>query len=1065
MFNFTTYKKIDNKKNYIIKLSGEDYKEDRIFKGLHQLLEITNVHGKFMMETFTFPPNLSAKDIVTIEKYSFKVNKDFIEYNINGIFSSWMEIELNSITKEEFTNDLIFHIQSNYEPRYIKFSDNKLKMELKLGNFSLEDFMNYKKFKNPQNLNLMKIDEEKDNLNKLNKLNINTNTRKFKDEFGNEDNQKKDKKVEFILDNYNDNYNYDNRKTNLNSNLRKNIKKSKNFFDFSAENFLDFQEEKNFESTFNKENMQCAYTIPELNYNDLKVIKKSQYMFGLRPNFNQFGEFITLGHFDRSKKTFNLKLNKIVPNKNLVNDNNKTNKIDLRLDENLYDSYPRSLYKQINKNEFNGNSESFENRNKMKNENIFKESNIINHDYFAQTVQDFCMILNKNKNKYQNQNQNQGNERDKDKNRDNHLDKDKAKKTNFEIIAFNDNLKFNGQKKEKGEDSAYSINLDDFRDKDKDLHIKDNNIDMNIQKNLIDKDLKNYIERKSLQKNLNVIDYTNFLWEYISQLEKIKDKFINYHKINAFSDSEILTNLNKEISSLKLFIYLYLNPSNPQINNNTEKKKELLNTFSNSNSLTTQRLRKKKLIDWLINEDYTSKIADNEISKFSRKIFKGQINMETKESRNQIYKIIFFLLKNGRINLAMEFTSQFKLFNISLLIAQISSPIKDNKNIKMFRKEFFELVKEEQDMYLNFIYELMFPIKKNINSFFQQNSQNSKQKQNPNFNPNFNFKNDNYNDNEVSFAYKFANEFLNLSKEQIKKMQLDSNSNKFYIGNFYPSINKNNIINNIDIDNFYKLLNKFELSFSPYLLSELNWRQFLLCVGLYTQNSTSRIDDIIEEYSSMNIIFDNFNLPNLKSKINNQNNLNIQILQYYTFINNRKDININQINDLFNNKNIFSKFSDYHLHFIINFILIKNLEESYSHLKVHLEYLKKSHFFLLKKIVEDLLITGFISQAINLVILSNLNNSHKCKIIEEIIQRFTSIEDFNIEDIKLPLPKLFEKISPKITYDALALRYMSYFDIERTIEYLKYSENYEKLQEVKILIIYFLLFFIIYYFN
>ena len=52
----------------------------------------------------------------------------------------------------------------------------------------------------------------------------------------------------------------------------------------------------------------------------------------------------------------------------------------------------------------------------------------------------------------------------------------------------------------------------------------------------------------------------------------------------------------------------------------------------------------------------------------------------------------------------------------------------DSKNIKIFQKEFFEIVKKEQDIYLNFIYELLFPNKNkeisnpqfNFNILFEQ---------------------------------------------------------------------------------------------------------------------------------------------------------------------------------------------------------------------------------------------------------------------------------------------------------------------------------------------------------
>lgn len=935
MFNFSNYKKTNKKENYTIKISGEECKEDRIFKGIHESLEISNKFGKLFMEPFTFPPNLSAKDILTIEKYSFKLNQDFIDYNISGAFSSWMIIELYSITKEEFTSELIDYIKTYYEIQSIDFSENKLIIEMKIGNFSLEDYIDSKRFQNSNKQNLNK-NENLEDLTKFNKMYINS-ARKFKDEFGNlkiSEGLKFDESLKSDLkeENYS-NYNK--------GNLQRN--QTNNFFDFSDENFFDFEEEKNFERNY-AENTSNPYSFPNKEAkNDSKKIRKSQYMYGLRPNFNQFGEFITIGKFNDNKKSFSLNLNKIVPNKNLVNNNSNNNKLSNNQNENLYESYPRSLYKEL---------ENSCGKNKMeKSVNIFLESNVINHDYFAQTIADFCNILNLNK----------------------------AKKSNlYQGAIQNKNLNENFN------EANSSMNLDEnFQEYNK------KNTSANVNKNLLEKDLKDYIEKNSIDKNLKVIDYTNFLNEYIYKLEKIREKFINFHKLSSNSNSEVLTNINKELSALRLFISLYLNPSKSQdlkMQDSSEKKKELINKFSNSNCLITQRLRKKRLFDWLINEEENSKIAENQIKNFHKNY---ECNLNSEENQTNLYKFIFMLLINGDINHAMEISSQYKLLNISTLISQISSQTKDSKNIKFFQKEFFEFVKESQNKYLNFIYELLFPKTKEV-------------KENANF--------------------------FNLTKDQRREVEL--NSGKFYYANFYP-----NISNEI----------KPEITY-PTIISELNWKQFLICIGLYSKNSTSRLDDIVEEYSAMNIYFNKF--PQLKSE--RKNDINILQLQYYTFVNNRKDIDINQINNLFSQTNIFSKFSDYHLHFILCYILLNNLKESYSHLKEHLAYLKKIQFFLLKKILEDLLITGYIPQAINLVVISNLDDPNKCAIIEEIIQKFTSIDNMNSNN-KLPLVKIFEKISPKITYNCLAFKYLSFFNIEKTIEYLKYSENHEKLNEVKLI--------------
>lgn len=524
-----------------------------------------------------------------------------------------------------------------------------------------------------------------------------------------------------------------------------------------------------------------------------------------------------------------------------------------------------------------------------------------------------------------------------------------------------------------------------------------------------------------------MIDYSKIIWAYLSNLETAKEKICLEFKCNF--DAEVIKNLEKEISSLKLFSILFLNCHQDfkelnnisyinysNINNNMNITKSFfINNFSKSNLPQTQKLRKKRLLDWFVYDKLNSSFIKEQIN---LKTSNGNANLDTKQNQSNLYEIIFFCLINGKIKKALELTNKYNLYNLSGLISQFDMN-KGLNNIRLFKEQILKVTADYQINYLKFIYDLL-TVDNNISS--PQRGSTSVLNKNYNRNPN------------------------NINCEQ------DDNCNPYD-------------------KEIMKINPEYDIIFIDSILQKLNWKQFFICNGLYRMDSNQNISDLTNNY-----IKTSFSLgkkyPSIKSYLvgNNCEELNIGLIKYYT-LNTQKNILSDKdkedfLNRLFLQKNIFTKFSDLHLHFIICTILINTLSEIYGgdiskNFSRDILFLKKIQLKLINRLTEDLLIQGNLFIAIKIILFSNLSFKHKSSMIENIIYKFIHYDElfaFSNKDKNTNLNKsLFKNLNAKVAYDSLGVKNYNSLNIEKAIKYFEKAENYDKLHEVTSFNLYFIL--------
>ena len=189
--------------------------------------------------------------------------------------------------------------------------------------------------------------------------------------------------------------------------------------------------------------------------------------------------------------------------------------------------------------------------------------------------------------------------------------------------------------------------------------INSNNID-NLKKsnesNMIIDDSNQNINENKINK-MTVNDYTILIFRYISELENKKIQLINELNSNNDNNNKLLLNnfiyrLEREISVLKLFSILFLNCFySIDVSNNMEN--------INSENKNVQKIRRKKLTEWLIETQ------------------KKNYNLKKEKMKNShFHDKIILALKNGQI---IDSIKECKLNNmpmLGLLISQMNNKTK-----------------------------------------------------------------------------------------------------------------------------------------------------------------------------------------------------------------------------------------------------------------------------------------------------------------------------------------------------------------------------------------------------
>lgn len=170
------------------------------------------------------------------------------------------------------------------------------------------------------------------------------------------------------------------------------------------------------------------------------------------------------------------------------------------------------------------------------------------------------------------------------------------------------------------------------------------------------------VSQKESIDSLGVNDYTMILNNYINELIKHRDGLSNISNIMLKEiKNKISSKMNKEISVLKLFKILFLNSYSEKTNLNSNRQVE---SFREE----VKRMRKKKLIDWLIENTEEQFLAGY------NQIIKSDTSASTKNTTQ--YKLIFHCLTSGRIRKAVDLCNKNGLFNLAMLISQTNSEVR-----------------------------------------------------------------------------------------------------------------------------------------------------------------------------------------------------------------------------------------------------------------------------------------------------------------------------------------------------------------------------------------------------
>ncbi len=1145
MFNFKTIVKSDKLSEPKIFIDSEPYNPKHAYKDLKELV-ITDKQGEVKIENCRIS-NLKPNEFAEIKRYSVYFHEKLRKLNQEKqsfFIKTKIQVELFNISQEELKiEELTDYLLSLDAVRKIPEKQSSLVFILnEFKDIDLADFfLEYKKQKNQliakqkeQLSSGAKLELNAEKLQMLKQINFGDAAqggKKFKDENGNENfypyaapaenNLVYSNKaaVKTLTKHQQQNSNLFENKILKDMNFQKNKANRdedaggfENVFDFSNEFFIPFEEEKEgkgFDFQYNTAANPNPYKLPEKDH--IKKHAKSMHIYGLKTTFNQFGEFVTIGNFNSKSHSFALNINKLIPNKSLITDKNlklaaniAANKTQQQKqkqeeelnkivnDENISEAHEMSIDDASSRTEDYANAKSYNMNliglsisnsaalNSNKTDNNYEDALL--QEYQVQTICNFQELL-KSKLKYMYKDRN-------------FIEDINKLNINSKILNFNKN----GEQQLKGK---MDIESHDSRLQHSAAPKKTEIFNQQFLKVLL---------MNKIDDCLDVADYTKIMWDYLLKLMKAKEKFSQVYKCD--SNTEVILNIEKEISTLKLFMSLFLNcfydlkqlkniSYTNKFGNNISKNFLMLN-FSHSNLLETQRLRKKKLLDWLVYDCRNAKFIEEQLNEKEKKI----ANLEKSEYQNNLYELIFYCLINGRIKKALFLTNSFNLFNLSGLISQFSMN-NSLSNVSSFKEHILKEIWDNQNIYLNYIYEILSSERTKLSSLltnddrtFARNSVKTCSNESDNAFAVSNTNNANValgNAGNNSLFGNFAssnqtaglrvggligsssglqqgfNHFANnTARNGLIANPATSSGNLFcqssgnvnsqanqqqanpQISAQIPSIFSSNLSNNPDATtnpnpNSNSPLNLF---YNENILKNLNWKQFFTCNGLYCMKANQNIDEMVENYSAV-VKNQGKKYCNIDSYLaqNECQDINMLLLEYYTKIQKNDKYSEEFINQIFLQKNIFSKFSDPHLHFIICTIFINTLTETYSgnntkSLCNDLLMLKRIQLKLLIKLSEDLLIQGNILAAINLILISNLSNGHKLNLVEEIIYRYIHSDKSGLLISSSTNLKIFEHINSKVTYDSLGLRSLSLFDIEKALKHFRQAENYEKLHEV-----------------
>jgi hypothetical protein len=531
-------------------IDGEEFDPTSVYDYKVHNLIFKNSNGKVSMEgSFSLPmENLKIPDLVKINKYSLRINQDFVQKNnknLSDMFNSYrIQISFNHIDKDmkflksiKLSQYLIDHkIDMGFVEKKVTFVSQCL-----IKTLDLKPFM--ENFEAP--VGVFSVEPEESLYNNFKRKifkNEHGDSQSYEMEFHHEPEEilQEPKVIQRTK--------YEMKRNFIN------FKNPNTDFEFTVENKLKFTENGQ------KFNNPYHFKGDDNQINEkLKKFRKSFFNNSFKVCFNHRGEFLTRGKFNENNFHYSLKVQKIVPNKNLETKGKNTQLIHYWMKNTIY-AYQNRL------------SEKIENLKKI-------NSNMGNSISPIQVTNN-----------------------------------------------LNDSVLFRTNKKSEFYEEKGNKQLD-----------------ITIEK-------------------LTVTDFTSIINDFIEDLNSNRDYVLNLSIPEDESKKKLLKeNFEKEISVLKLFKSLFLNCYMNRSNSSLSNKETNIN-FSNSLRADVMKMRKKRLLDFLV---------ENTESDYQR-IMNHNIN----SSGDAIYQNILTCLVHGRLLKATEIANSQGLINLSMLISQSNSKIK-----------------------------------------------------------------------------------------------------------------------------------------------------------------------------------------------------------------------------------------------------------------------------------------------------------------------------------------------------------------------------------------------------
>jgi hypothetical protein len=529
-------------------IDGEEFDPTSLYEYKVHNLIFKNSNGKVSMEgSFSLPSeNMKIPDLVKINKYSLKIDQDFVQRNnknLSDLFNSYrIQITFNHIDQDmkflrsnKLNQFLIAQkIDMGFVDRKVTFVSQCLIKTLDLKPF-MENFESA--------IGVFSVEPEES-------LYPNFKRKIFKNEHG--DSQSYEMEFHHEPEEIIQEPRVVQRTQNETKRNFINFKNPLSDFEFTVENKQKINDYQKFNNPYHFKGNDSQIN------EKLKKFRKSFYNNSFKVCFNHKGEFITRGQFDENNFHYSLKVQKIIPNKNLETKGKSNQLIHYWMKNTIY-AYQNRL------------SEKIENLKKIANSNM---GNSISPIQPSTNINDSVLFRTNKKSEFY---------------------------------------------EEKG----------------------NKQIDITIEK-------------------LTVTDFTSIINDLIEDLSTNKDYINNLSLPADESKKKILKeNFEKEISVLKLFKCLFLNCYMNRTNSSLSNKETNIN-FSNSLRADVMRMRKKRLLDWLV---------DNTESDYQK-------NMNQNISADSIYHKILTCLVHGRLLKATEIANSQGLVNLSMLISQSNSKTK-----------------------------------------------------------------------------------------------------------------------------------------------------------------------------------------------------------------------------------------------------------------------------------------------------------------------------------------------------------------------------------------------------